>query len=212
MEPLIIAVANLKGGTGKTTSTAYLAQAFRELKKTVLIVDADPQESIKEWAELSEWSVPTVALPSKLMHRNLNGIHRGRYDVVLIDTPPFYPRSKDEAEKPPPGIVHSALKSADLVVVPMAPTLVEYRRVAPTLNAIATAGRPDQHVRFLLNRAVNNAGSTDAVRALLVNSGHRVFGPAIPRLESLAQSFAAPVTGNLHGYLSAAIEILESAK
>lgn len=213
MTPLTIAVANLKGGTGKTTSAAYLAQAFRELDRSVLIVDADPQESMTEWSELSEWTVPTVAHPSKLLHRQLTGISRGRYDVVLIDTPPFYARSKEEAEKPPPGIVHSALKSADVVVVPMAPTLMELRRVAPTLKAIEVAGRPGQDVWFLLNRTVNRAGSTDGVRRVLVDQmGVRVFAVGIPRLEVLAQSFAAPITGNLHGYLSAALELLEERK
>lgn len=213
---LTIAVANLKGGTGKTTSAAYLAQAFRELDRSVLIVDSDPQESITEWAEISEWTVPTVAVPSKLLHRNIAGVHRNRYDVVIIDTPPFYPVSKDEAKAPPPGIVHSALKVADVVVVPVAPTLMELRRINPTLNAIAAAGREGQDVRFLLNRCVHRAGSTNAIREQLVRMtakrGGRVFQVEIRRLESIAQAFGDPVTGNLHGYLSAAIEIMEDHK
>ena len=41
--PLSIALFNHKGGVGKTTLTVNLARAFHQLKKRVLVVDADPQ-------------------------------------------------------------------------------------------------------------------------------------------------------------------------
>lgn len=198
----IITVTNLKGGSAKTTSTAYLAHAYAAQGKSVLVVDADPQGSALRWSEAGEWEIPTLALPVKNLHLRLKGIVPPATEVVLIDTPPL-----DEHA----GIVYSAIRAADTVIVTMAPTMLEFERLPDVWAAIEEVEplRDTQPgVAVLLNRTVANANSTAMFRDLIIESGHHVLSTTIPRREAIAQAFAGAVT-DLGKYADAAKEINE---
>src|SRR4051812_26535971 len=88
---MILAVTNLKGGSSKTTTTAFLAHALAEQGRQGLVVDADPQASITRWAELAEWAIPVVGMATGRLHVDLSQIHPrldDTFDAVVIDTPP----------------------------------------------------------------------------------------------------------------------------
>jgi hypothetical protein len=53
MTALSVALANLKPGTGKTTSAVWLAHVFAQAGNSVLLVDADPSGSALEWSDLA---------------------------------------------------------------------------------------------------------------------------------------------------------------
>ena len=50
---LTVTFANLKPGTGKTTSAVWLAHAFHESGHGVLLADADPAQSALQRADLA---------------------------------------------------------------------------------------------------------------------------------------------------------------
>ena len=54
MTPVIVVVAALKGGVGKTTTSVYLAALAETKERAAVIVDADPQASAADWLENSD--------------------------------------------------------------------------------------------------------------------------------------------------------------
>lgn len=198
---LTIAVVNLKGGSAKTTTTAFLAHAFHALGLKVLVADADPQGQALRWSEGAEWPFPALGMPVKDLHKRLPGVVPPDVDVVLIDTPPL----EEQA-----GVVYSAIRAADVVVISMAPTMSELDRLPDVWAAIDEIGpmRNTEPVHsVLLNRTVANASSTETIRTSIRESGRLVMETAIARREHFAQAFNAPITETWQ-YADAAQEIL----
>jgi len=197
MTGLRLALANLKPGTGKTTSAVWLAHVFAQAGNGVLLVDADPSGSALEWSDLAAldprlaspaaaFPFKVVALPSRELHRRLPEIAAGD-DVVIIDTPQL----EDHA-----GIARSALRYADEIVIPCAPNPIEINRTTPVREEIAEVcavrDRPARSV-VLLNRCIARAHSVADAREALEQLGYDVLPTAVPRLEVYAQSFGMPI-------------------
>ena len=96
----IIAIANKKGGSGKTTTTTNLAGAFVARGYRTLIVDADgSQASAFSWRRTGEGSgcsYEVLGLQSTNVRNFLKAaLAADPYDVVLIDCPPRDPGEKD---------------------------------------------------------------------------------------------------------------------
>jgi chromosome partitioning protein len=199
MTGIRLALANLKPGTGKTTSAVWLAHVFAEAGNSVLLVDADPSGSALEWSDLAAmypgiapqaaFPFRIVALPSRELHRRVPEIAKAD-DVVIIDAPQL----EDHV-----GIARSALRCADLILIPCAPSPIEINRTSPMREEINDIGavrdRPARSA-VLLNRCVTRATSTTDAREALQDLGYDVLGTAVPRLEVYAQSFGMPIPGN----------------
>jgi chromosome partitioning protein len=207
MSPLLtIVVANLKGGSSKTTTAAFISHALAESGLSVLAVDADGEnESLLSWSEAGEWSIPVIGMPVSDLHRKLPGVVGDRYDAVVIDTPPMKERR---------GVVASAIRMATHVLVPMAPTGMEYARVPAIRELVDDAGalaaEPPQ-LAVVLTRTVSNAASTEVYRQMLVDDGVHVLGSTVGRLERFAQAFGLPiVNAATTAYGDIAAELLDA--
>jgi chromosome partitioning protein len=199
MTGLSLALANLKPGTGKTTSAVWLAHVFAQAGNRVLLVDADPSGSALEWSDLAAmdprlaapgeaFPFRIIALPSRELHRRLPEIAVAD-DVVIIDTPQL----EDHA-----AIARSALRYADEIVIPCAPNPIEINRTSPVREEIAEIGalrETPARSAVLLNRCIARAHSTGDAREALTGLGYEVLPTAVPRLEVYAQSFGLPIRG-----------------
>ena len=118
-----IAVSNVKGGVGKTTTAVYLAAVAAERGDDVLLVDADPHASSAIWLE--ERPIDGVTVVEAPSERTLVRALRTEDALVVIDTPPGDER-----------LVRAAIDAADSVVIPTRAGGVEFPRVATTLDML----------------------------------------------------------------------------
>jgi chromosome partitioning protein len=159
----IIAVANQKGGVGKTAITVHLAHALmRELSAKILVVDADPGASVfKHFRRRSSGPPPFVltggAQPD--LHRHLPGLlTTGGYDHCIIDCPAGAS-----------NITRSAMMAADIILVPVQPSFCDFdsaEELMPIAKQI-TEAKPGLQVLVVISRKLpgNNTYSKEAKAA-----------------------------------------------
>ena len=107
----VIVLTNQKGGCGKTTSTIHLASGLAKMNYNVLVIDADPQQTARNWSSGKEdiFKFSTTILGrdqqvNKIVQREFDN-----YDYILIDCPP----SVDSI------ITYSSLLVGDLAIIPL---------------------------------------------------------------------------------------------
>lgn len=185
-----LAIANLKGGTGKTTTAVHLAAGLGRRGRT-LLVDADPQGSASEWASMigEKPLFDVIADAEPDLHRRLPGYAAG-YDHVVIDTPPGHE-----------SVVRSAVLAADAVLIPLSPSLMDVNRLRPTVELIAAAeavNSPTLHVLLIRVRAGTRTGRLS--RETLQDLGVPVLTTEIPLLEAYVTGFGLlPPDGHRYG-------------
>jgi len=151
----VIAFICQKGGTAKTTSAINLAVEAAARGHKVVLVDLDPQVSASNWSDLREASEPAVIAPQvPHLDRVLAQAKENGANLAIIDTAG---RTNDAA--------FAAAQAADLVFVPLQPSLVDLGTIKATLDIIRMAGSPPAVA--ILTRVKASGTSQEAASAWL---------------------------------------------
>ncbi len=177
---MIISVQNQKGGVGKTTLAIHISHALCLLGYRVLLIDADPQGSARDWAASRQneplFSVMGIDRPS--IHKEIPLISPN-YDHILIDGPP---RVTD--------LARSAIVAADLVLVPVQPSPYDVWAAKEVIDLIEEASVFKESLKsvFVVNRKIANTAIGRDVNEALASYQIPVLKSHITQRVSFAES------------------------
>jgi chromosome partitioning protein len=144
----IIATINEKGGSGKSTIATNLATALHRRGKRVVLIDADPQGTARDWrAESPEGAdlPPVVAIDRhQLLQSSIKTLSA---DIVVIDTP-----AKADI------MAAAVVSAADIALIVIQPSGADVWASAATVRLVRQKldmGR-EIDAAFLVNRAAAN--------------------------------------------------------
>jgi chromosome partitioning protein len=184
---LVIAVANQKGGVGKTTTTMNLAGVFQSEGYKVYVADADGQQSCMSWCAAAG---PETPLPFRV-----GSIHRldkmigpeiaalaNDYDVVIVDCPPNISDLTTAR----------VLAVADVTVIPTDASPIDIWSSEGMIELVerTRVANPDGKFAILLNKANSKTLLHMQMSAILAESNVRVLSATVKQRELYRQSAA----------------------
>lgn len=150
----IIAILNEKGGTGKSTVAINLATALHRRGQRVVLVDADPQGTARDWRAASPEGANLPSVVALDRPQMLASISTFSADIVVIDTPA-------KAEAMTAGVV----RVANLALVVIQPSGADIWASAAAVKLIKqkidVGGQID--AAFVLNRVSSVSKLSKAV-------------------------------------------------
>ncbi|NYZ14590.1 ParA family protein [Azospirillum sp. RWY-5-1] len=125
----IIAIATTKGGSGKTTLTAGLADMLRRQGKSVECIDTDPNRNLYDWFSDPQADIPCTFVEEEAVIDAASAAAE-RTEHVLIDVAGALQR----------GMLY-AISSSDLVLIPCKTDRKDVVEAVRTQELIVSAGK-----------------------------------------------------------------------
>lgn len=195
-----LCLINLKGGSGKTTSSIFLATVLAEQGST-LLVDAEAYGSALSWTEAAgELPFVAVQMPVNDVHKRVAVLGKN-FEHVVIDNPAIVC-----------SVNRSSLKAADIALIPLSPNMVDVDRLRETKELIDEVREVYEGLScyVLLTRVRRGTKSARDTRAVLLEFGFTVLDAEIPLLERYGGAFGTVPKGEeLTEYQNVLIEIAE---
>ncbi len=178
MSAKILAVAQQKGGAGKTTIAVQLGVWWACQGRKVTLLDVDPQGSMNAWhglrseaglgdspqsAEVSGWKLSSEI--DRLKREN---------DLIIVDTPPH---AETDARV--------AVRAAELILVPVQPSPMDWWATKPTLDM---AAKEKTKSLLVFNRLPARGKLADAIRAKIEEAGLKLASASLGNRSAFAVS------------------------
>lgn len=198
----VVGFIHSKGGVGKSTLSLFTALALAEAGDSVRLIDADPQASIRRWAQAAERAgdslpIPIIPAPSPSTLRHaINAARADSVDLVLIDTPPGTPSVLDEV-----------VALVDLALVPTAASPMDIDRVWPTLSLLHSVP-----TAVVLNALDARESAATVAKSTLEDAGLTVADTTIPMRAGIRRAFGTNPTPIPAVYQELAQEIQEAVR
>jgi chromosome partitioning protein len=183
MMSAIIALAQRKGGVGKTTLAVNVAGELSRRGLDVGLIDADPQRSACVWAELGQlnFDVHEMSLRDDPVPQWAQKIRDLPHTHVIMDCAPH------------DRVLGAACALASLVLVPCTPSGLDLEAAAQTLS-IVNAVRRRRHSDLNVVLVPNRVDARTLEGRQLVNemvSFSEPVGPSVGSRSSFVRAFSA---------------------
>lgn len=179
-----LAVQNTKGGTAKTTTAMFLAEAVHRAGQSVIVWDADPQGTATTWYDNAREAGEGVAFEVEPVHRKQFARRPPPADVIIADTPPGDPQ-----------IVSDAFDWADLTIIATGPDGSDVERAAATYRM--ANGAP---TLILLTQFDKREKESWETWRSLQGSAIPSFDTRIPDRTAISSAYGHGLPRDLYGY------------
>lgn len=160
----VLTLANSKGGGGKTTIAACLAAELKRRGKEVVLLDADPQQSLTTW-HANDGMLGKLTLHTDASEKAAKwAVEASKTSIVIVDTAGFASTT-----------LTAILKISDVVLIPCRASALDARGVLATHAMVQSINTNDVAVGAVLNAATRTA-LVSHIRNELISAGISVMG------------------------------------